>query len=539
MSEDKGMKKIILTAFSLFVIQTGVAMAYSGVYSGGFSGSQDYGAFAVLVRDDNSAVIMAYDSIDDFGFINESLNISSSGSFTHNNIEGNGTKIYGSVSGNGINGTYLGDNSGNFGGYKSSLSGQYSNLDGYYKGAFSTNCGQFGSASGFFRAIVSSDGDVFVYTQYTRSASNVIEVGSIDGGLLSLSGSYLSGRTINGANISGTVNGSGIKGTFSFSGCSGDFSGVLDYALEDMPVEVLPVVNGQCGISHNYTFFEMPASNLCVSDTSSTVTGNGPWNWRCNGSNGGTTASCSASVLTNNLQQESFVERFYQNILGRSADAGGMIHWRLIVENQSAAQVALGFFNSQEFLNTERNNMDFLYILYQTLFDRLPDDGGFYAWMDKLDKGELRSMVIYGFLKSQEFNQLSETFNVTSFSQEDEAEYQIADFVKRFYTLVLNRQPDVGGFNNWKAQLSGGSRTGGEIATGFFMSDEFTSRQTDDTTFVDIAYRAFFGREADAGGKLNWMNELSKGVSRLDVVSGFIGSQEFTNLADNYGIRAR
>lgn len=248
-------------------------------------------------------------------------------------------------------------------------------------------------------------------------------------------------------------------------------------------------------------------------------------------------------ILTPNeidlLKQEVFIERFYQKILGRSADEGGMTHWKKIIKDESSAMVSRGFFDSPEFINKDLNNTDFLYILYQTLFDRQPDDGGFYSWMEQLNNNELRKMVIYGFLKSQEFSELSKTFSATPFSANDEAEYQVSLFVKRFYTLVLNRQPDVGGFNNWVNELKDGTRSGGEIANGFFMSTEFTNRQANDNDFVDICYQAFFDRTADIDGKTNWLNDLSSGSSRTDILNGFINSQEFINLSGKYGIRAK
>jgi len=57
-------------------------------------------------------------------------------------------------------------------------------------------------------------------------------------------------------------------------------------------------VNGSCGNSDGKTLSVAPtAAFLCSTGTASTVTGSGPWNWTCAGSNGGTTASCSASLL--------------------------------------------------------------------------------------------------------------------------------------------------------------------------------------------------------------------------------------------------
>lgn len=53
-------------------------------------------------------------------------------------------------------------------------------------------------------------------------------------------------------------------------------------------------VNGACGTSHLNTFSTAPSTNLCSSGSATTVFGTGPWGWTCNGSGGGTNASCQA-----------------------------------------------------------------------------------------------------------------------------------------------------------------------------------------------------------------------------------------------------
>jgi hypothetical protein len=54
------------------------------------------------------------------------------------------------------------------------------------------------------------------------------------------------------------------------------------------------IVNGACGSSNGAKLTTAPTTNLCSAGTASTVGGSGPWNWTCAGSKGGTTASCSA-----------------------------------------------------------------------------------------------------------------------------------------------------------------------------------------------------------------------------------------------------
>jgi hypothetical protein len=55
-------------------------------------------------------------------------------------------------------------------------------------------------------------------------------------------------------------------------------------------------VNGTCGSSNGGSFSTAPTTNLCSIGTALMVTGSGPWNWSCAGSNGGTSAQCSAQL---------------------------------------------------------------------------------------------------------------------------------------------------------------------------------------------------------------------------------------------------
>ena len=54
--------------------------------------------------------------------------------------------------------------------------------------------------------------------------------------------------------------------------------------------------NGVCGSANGVAVSTAPTSGLCTAGSASAVGGSGPWNWSCAGSNGGTTASCSAPL---------------------------------------------------------------------------------------------------------------------------------------------------------------------------------------------------------------------------------------------------
>ena len=127
---------------------------------------------------------------------------------------------------------------------------------------------------------------------------------------------------------------------------------------------------------------------------------------------------------------------------------------------------------------------------------------------------------------------------MTALNAADESAYGIRAFVERFYTLVLGRQPDRGGFDNWVTALTNGSYAGVDIAKAFFLSAEYLNQNTSNDAFVETCYQAFFGRAADSAGKEGWLNALAQGQSREYVLNGFIGSMEFAALAASYGINA-
>ena len=80
----------------------------------------------------------------------------------------------------------------------------------------------------------------------------------------------------------------------------GALNGIPVPAPAPTPVPTPILVSGTCGTSNNTTVSTAPTTNLCSTGTASSVSGSGPWSWTCAGSNGGTTASCSAQI---NLSQ--------------------------------------------------------------------------------------------------------------------------------------------------------------------------------------------------------------------------------------------
>ena len=148
---------------------------FAGVYTGTFSGPSNNGQFAILLRENNTAIVASFDAIDEEGFVNENVAVNSDGSFAAVNIDGEGTSINGTFTSSGVGGTFVDiDGSGTFSGTKRPTTGVFSDAGGYYTGTLSgtvTSGGVFlGSTSGPISIIVAADGVAFAFAR----ASGVI-----------------------------------------------------------------------------------------------------------------------------------------------------------------------------------------------------------------------------------------------------------------------------------------------------------------------------------------------------------------------------
>jgi hypothetical protein len=244
-------------------------------------------------------------------------------------------------------------------------------------------------------------------------------------------------------------------------------------------------------------------------------------NWICvfNGD------ACPKSILV-----DDFVTRFYQQCLDRDPDSAGLDGWTNDLLNQikTGADVAEGFIYSPEFVNKNTNQTEYLTVLYKAFFNRQPDSAGLQGWLNAMQNGTRREDVLKGFVYAQEFNELCWLYGISP--------NPLSAFVTRFYKLCLDRDPDQAGLESWTNDLSNKVKTGADVAKGFIYSQEFLAKNTSDGEFLTVLYQAFFNRDPDPAGWDAWIAELNAGKDRGDVLDGFLGSQEFIELCQDYEI---
>ena len=112
----------------------------------------------------------------------------------------------------------------------------------------------------------------------------------------------------------------------------------------------------------------------------------------------------------------------------------------------------------------------------------------------------------------------------------------VGQFVERMYTMVLGRRSEAAGYEYWKTRILSGETTGATCAYGFFESAEYRSFNTSNEQYVRTLYNVILGRECDPAGLQYWLNFLAGGTARVNILAGFVGSQEYAQICQAYNI---
>lgn len=241
---------------------------------------------------------------------------------------------------------------------------------------------------------------------------------------------------------------------------------------------------------------------------------------------------------------EGFVYRLYNIALLRDAEDAGLEDWmnRLQSGEENAAEVARGIFFSDEFLQRDYTDEQYVEFLYRTLFGRKSDAAGKENWLNCLENGVSREFVYHGFAESEEFTVLCDDFGVSrgevDLEQYRDKNAEATGFIARLYTKMLGRKFDEGGLEDWcKAYITKEKTIENIAADGFLHSPEFEQQNLDNKEFVTRMYETFLNREPDEAGLNDWIGRLERGEETRDsLVYGFTNSPEFAKLKAEYNL---
>jgi len=254
----------------------------------------------------------------------------------------------------------------------------------------------------------------------------------------------------------------------------------------------------------------------------------------------GKSATCVVTVVESAEEPvPAFVERMYNICLDRPSDPEGKEGWvnNLKTGNMDGAGIAKSFVFSQEMINKNLDNEEFVKTLYRCMMGREADAAGLAGWVTQLSTNTMsRSEVAKAFVASPEFDGICASYGIAN-GTFDASDAPVEKFVNRFYQLCLQRDADSTGLYGWVNNLKAGTMDGAAISKAFFFSQEMNDRGLNDSDFVELLYTTMMGRASDSEGKGGWLAQLANGsMTRMDILAAFVTSPEFTGICDNYGI---
>ena len=226
------------------------------------------------------------------------------------------------------------------------------------------------------------------------------------------------------------------------------------------------------------------------------------------------------------------VVRLYDAALDRLPDQGGLNFWIGAVQaGQPLANLAGAFIGSDEFrtrFGDAADNGAFVDRLYQNVLGRAGEAEGRQFWVASLNNGTSRADVLVAFSEGAENKAGTAALVQNGIWDRSEA----AAGVARLYDTALVRLPDVPGLVSWKDALESGSATLAQIAEAFTGSAEFRTKygNLNNRQFADELYANSLGRFGDEAGLDYWTGQLDAGVARSTVVLAFSESQEHVDL---------
>lgn len=192
--------------------------------------------------------------------------------------------------------------------------------------------------------------------------------------------------------------------------------------------------------------------------------------------------------------------------------------------------MANSFFSSAEYTSLSRDDNGFVTDLYKTFFNRAPDGGGLAFWAGQLGSGMPRGVVLVSFMLSPEFTSFAQgIFGNTAARAEVDVVVDFYRGTVARLPDAGGFNAWVGQFRT--AQCQGGQSVYNAvdaISSAFINGAEYANRNRSNSAFVGDMYNTFLRRGGDQGGVQYWIGELDAGrMSRDQVRRAFIGTSEF------------
>ena len=219
------------------------------------------------------------------------------------------------------------------------------------------------------------------------------------------------------------------------------------------------------------------------------------------------TVAITVKGIATGTADQFYVAQLYRDLLGRNADANGLVFWASTLNVLSnRAEVVAGIEHSNEY------RADQIAALYQEFLHRAADSVGLSHFLSTMASGETLEQVEVDILSSPEY------FQTRGHSTN-------AGYVDALYTDLLDRHAESAGESFWTNLLSSNAGRS-TVAHGIANSGEALQIVT------SSLYQEFLRRTPDASG-LDFNVDFLLNSGRAAVVANLAGSDEYFNVYGN------
>jgi peroxidase len=150
-------------------------------------------------------------------------------------------------------------------------------------------------------------------------------------------------------------------------------------------------------------------------------------------------------------------------------------------------------------------NGEYIVAVYQSLLNRLVDEGGLAWWTNLLDSGTPRSAVV------DRLDHSTEYFGLV---------------IDAAYQKLLDRSPDTAGLKYWTGAMQSGTSDEQLDAVLAGSDESYQHNGGDKPSWLAALYPSVLGRPIDATGDAFWTTQLAAGTSRAQIVAEVLAGAE-------------
>jgi hypothetical protein len=243
---------------------------------------------------------------------------------------------------------------------------------------------------------------------------------------------------------------------------------------------------------------------------------------------------------------EAFVRYLYGEVLIRPNPTVADVNWwsnGLRTGRETPASVVNSFFTSDDMTNRGLSTDLFIRELYRITLGRPnPAQACVDYWTGRVNAGLTRPNLVRNFTGSADFTAFCNNWGlpgaVVIQPPTTPTDDSIVVFVRRLYSVALNRpNPAEACVNWWSNLLRTGRETGASVAGAFFFSDDMFNRDLGNRAYVEALYGALLNRSNPREVDVQyWQGRLATGMSRSALFTQFITSDDFNQVCRDHGI---